>query len=103
MNVAFDPQDIEALTHRLLEVLKPYLSRPGKPHQEDDILDVQGLCGYLKVTPKWVYDQTHLKSIPSIKLSNKVLRFRRSEIDKWLANLKTPAIDQPTSKFRLLK
>ncbi len=83
------------------EELKSYLS--GKGQDEDLVLDVAGLCDYLKVTPKWVYEQTHLKAIPQIKLSGKTLRFKKKDIDRWIERLKTPAITEPTGKVRLFK
>jgi len=52
MKTSFEPEDLETLTIRVLESLKPYLMRLGKDRQEDGILDVQGLCDYLKVAPK---------------------------------------------------
>ncbi|MBA4419050.1 MAG: hypothetical protein C0392_14270, partial [Syntrophus sp. (in: bacteria)] len=81
----------------------PYLFKTGKDRQEDAVFDVRGLCDYLKVTPKWVYEQTHIKAIPYFKLTNKALRFKRSDIDKWMEKLRTPAITEPTGKLRMLR
>lgn len=103
MKIELEQPDIQAIAEKVLDTLKPYLSRSGKEQPQDDILDVQGLCLYLKVTAKWVYEQTHLKTIPHYKLTGKALRFKRSEIDKWMVGLKTPAISEPTGKMRLLK
>jgi excisionase family DNA binding protein len=101
MNAELEPQDIQAIAEKVLELLKPYLVTNTKREQDDTIFDVPGLCEYLKVTPKWVYEQTHLKAIPYYKLSNKALRFKRSEVDKWMERLRTPAIAEPTSKFKV--
>jgi hypothetical protein len=43
-----------------------------------------------------------LKEIPFYKLSNKQLRFRKRDIDKWLDSLKTPALNRFTGKMKLL-
>ena len=71
-----EPEDLQPfkdiLREAVREELKSYLS--GRAQDEDIILDVAGLCDYLKVTSKWVYEQTHLKSIPHIKLAGKTLR-----------------------------
>jgi excisionase family DNA binding protein len=103
VKIELEETDIQTIADKVLDTLKPYLSRIGKEQPQYDILDVQGLCSYLKVAPKWVYEQTHLKAIPHYKLTGKALRFRRTEIDKWLANLKNPALTEPTGKFKLLK
>src|SRR5208337_2265060 len=91
----------EILREAVREEMKSYLSSRGQ--DEDIILDVPGLCEYLKVTSKWVYEQTHLKTIPHIKLSGKVLRFKKRDIDKWIEKLRTPAITEPTGKIKLLR
>jgi excisionase family DNA binding protein len=102
MKTELEPQDIEVIAGKVIEKLKPLLSN-NKHEAEDVILNVQELALYLKVTPKWVYEQTHLKTIPHLKLSNKQLRFKRKDIDKWLDTLKTPSTGEPTGKLRLLR
>ena len=49
-----------------------------------DLLTLQEVCGLLKVSKAYIYSLTHLKKIPHIKMSG-LLRFRRSDIDDWLA------------------
>lgn len=39
---------------------------------------------FLNVSPKTIYDWVHKREIPFHKLK-RLLRFRRSEIEKWLA------------------
>lgn len=103
MKTELEPQDIEAIGQRLLELLRPFISNNGRHETGDTILDIRGLAEYLKVKPKWIYEQTHLKTIPHHKLTNKQLRFRKKDIDKWLDTLKNPATSEPTGKLRLLK
>lgn len=103
MKIELEAQDIQGIAEKVLDILKPYLTGATRPLQEDTVFDVPGLCEYLHVTPKWVYEQTHLKAIPHIKLGNKQLRFRKKDIDKWVDSLRTPAITEPTGKFKLLK
>ena len=103
MRIDLESQDIQQITERVVEALKPYLAGVTRPPEEDTIFDVQELCGYLKVTRKWVHERTHFKEIPYYKLSNKQLRFRKRDIDKWLLSLKTPAINQFSGKMELLK
>lgn len=103
MKTEFEPEDIRTITERVVEMLKPHLLRSRREERDDIVLDMAGLCDYLKVTPKWVYEQTHLKAIPYMKLGNKQLRFRKRKIDEWLDTLGTPAIAEPDRKLRLLK
>ena len=89
-----EPVDIEAIAQRVAEILKPVLARNGRVDTEDIIFDVQTLSEYLKVSTKWIYERTHLKEIPYIKIGRQ-LRFNRKEIDKWLQVGKVPAVDTP--------
>lgn len=103
MKIELEAQDIQTIAEKVLDTLKPYLSGVGKDKQEDAVFDVPGLCDYLHISPKWIHERTHLKEIPFFKLSNKQLRFRKRDIDKWLESLKTPAMSQFTGKMKLLK
>jgi len=96
------PELIDLIVNKLLEGLKPLLSKTDK--SEDDIIfDVIGLSKYLGVTSKWIYEQTCLKTIPYLKLNNKRLRFKKKDIDKWLDIHKIPAVSELRGKFRLIK
>jgi excisionase family DNA binding protein len=92
MKIALDQEDIEAIAQRVVEILKPYVAQNGKVEAVDTILDVPGLAGYLKVSTKWIYERTHLKEIPYIKVGGQ-LRFSRKDIDKWLLAGKIPAVN----------
>lgn len=94
MKTQFEPEDLQGIVSAIIEGLKPFLPGKGENRAEDIMLDVPGLCEYLHVTPKWIHERTHLKEIPYYKLSNKQLRFRKKDIDKWLDSLKTPAISE---------
>lgn len=97
MKIELETQDIEIIAQRVVELLKPLLASNGK--QDDEILDLKGLCSYLHVSEKWVYERTHLKEIPHLKI-NGLLRFRKSEIDKWANGFKCPTVN---SLKRILK
>jgi excisionase family DNA binding protein len=98
MKLELQTEDLDLIARRTVDLLRPYLQ--GK--QQEDILDVQGLCDYLKVSTKWVYEQTHLRTIPFLKLGNKQLRFKKSQIDAWLTGLRSPAAGEPTGKDKLI-
>jgi len=93
VKIDLEPLDVQTIAEKVVDLLKPHLSR-REERQQDIIFDVPGLCEYLHVTAKWVHERTHLKEIPYYKLSNKQLRFRKKDIDKWLESLKAPAVNE---------
>jgi len=72
-------------------MLKPVVSGNGKHEAEDIIFDVKGLQAYLKVSKKWIYERTHLKEIPHLKINGQ-LRFKKKDVDKWLNNYHVVAV-----------
>lgn len=99
----FEDHDIQAIVLAVIEGLKPYLSCRGDGRIDDTILDVPGLCEYLHVTPKWIHERTHLKEIPYYKLSNKQLRFRKKDIDRWLESLRTTDINEYKGRLKVVQ
>jgi excisionase family DNA binding protein len=81
MRIEFETQDIESIVEKIIDGLKPVLALKEKT--DDMIFDVEGLAGYLKVSPNWIYGRTYMKNIPHIKVG-KYLRFSKRDIDKWL-------------------
>ena len=51
----------------------------------DPLLTVKELCDFLKKPRSWVYQMSHRKRIPCIKLQGS-LRFRYTDIETWLKN-----------------
>lgn len=94
MKTELEHIDIEAIALRVLELLKPLLSGSGRHEPEDVIFDVKGLADYLKVSSQWLYERTHLKEIPHIKIGGQ-LRFKKRDIDKWLASFNVPSVNTP--------
>jgi excisionase family DNA binding protein len=92
MKSTLEPDDIQIIVDNIFNKLKPHLS--NKPIQSDNLMDIDELCDYLKVSKQWVYERTHLKQIHYIKLSNKELRFSKKEIDRWLDSLSTPQVNE---------
>jgi excisionase family DNA binding protein len=93
MKTELEPQDIKAIVEELIESLKPVLSSNGGNgrHEDDGIFDVKELADYLSVSPSWIYNRTHLKEIPHLKIDGQ-LRFRKRDIDKWLNAYNVPAV-----------
>jgi len=98
MKTQLEPEDIQAITDGLYSKLKPLISTSTS--QAHDLMDIKELCDYLKVTRQWVHERTHLKEIPYIKLSNKQLRFRKRDIDRWLDSLQVPVITAYKGKLQ---
>jgi len=49
----------------------------------EKLLTIQEICELLRVPKSYVYNLTHSKRIPHIKI-NGHLRFRQSHIENWL-------------------
>jgi excisionase family DNA binding protein len=47
------------------------------------LLTVEEIAEYLQVMPSTIYQWTHQRFIPHVKLGNRV-RFRMSQVDRWI-------------------
>ncbi len=70
--------------------------------QNDVVFTVDSLAQYLAVSKQWVYERVHLNEIPFSKMG-KLLRFQKSEIDKWLTSIRTPAVNHISSQLEIVK
>jgi excisionase family DNA binding protein len=52
-------------------------------HRENDILTIEEVATYLRLTPQTIYKWAQEKRIPAVKLG-KEWRFRKTIIDCWL-------------------
>jgi len=96
VELKFSEAELETLAYLLAEKVISRLNTPGNKKVEDILYDVQGLSQYLHVSIKWIYERTHLKEIPYIKIKGHLL-FRKRDIDRWLDSHKTPAARLPTN------
>jgi excisionase family DNA binding protein len=87
MLTKFEQSDIQLLAKELLRELMPILKGSEKPSGKEVVFDVKQLSEYLNVPDTWVYRQTCDHNIPYYKLG-RYLRFKKSEIDKWLEEKK---------------
>ncbi len=90
LKVSLSQEDKEAISQALFEKLKPYLLT-GK--EEDAILDKQALAEYLKISVAQINRLVSNNEIPFIKLRDgkaSAVRFRKRDIDRWLARKTTP-------------
>jgi excisionase family DNA binding protein len=84
MKIELERHDIEHLSNKVAEIVFEKLKDHSlSKREEDTLLTVDELAGYLKVKKTWIYQRVHAKEIPYHKVGNK-LRFRKSEIDNDL-------------------
>lgn len=57
---------------------------------ELQLLDADDVCALLKVKKDWLYDQVQADRFPHLRLGNRQLRFRPTEIQDYLAGTWTP-------------
>lgn len=70
------------------QISTPPAPRPTIEEQVDCLFNVAGLAKYLGVVESWIYQATAKGStanLPFIKVGGHFLRFRKSSIDRWLA------------------
>ena len=80
-----EPEDIAAIADAVAKRLKGKV-KPGR--DDDQWFDVDGLCDYLKVGRDWIY--AHQRELPRHRVSGRLIRYRKSEIDRWLKKKRVP-------------
>lgn len=86
MKIELDEHDAQKIAIQVAALLKGQFE--GKA-ELTDVMDVETLASYLRVKADWLYKQVQYKSIPHFK-AGKLVRFRRSEIDAWIAKRSLP-------------
>jgi excisionase family DNA binding protein len=68
--------------------------RPSNSASASDLMTVEETAAYLRVSVSQLYDLTRERGttrakrpIPTIRFGTRSLRFRRSSLDRWLAEL----------------
>lgn len=96
----FPPEFVSAVAQEVAATLRPLLvSREKEP---DAILSPAQLAVLLGVPKGWVYEATAQKTIPYFK-AGKYLRFRKSDVDKWIAANAVPVSRPPFRPLRAVK
>jgi len=87
------PELVGAIADAVMARLKPILTGlQTNPSQADDLMGVAELGKYLGgVSRDWIYQRTAGNEIPFVKVG-RMIKFRRSDIDRWLAKQSTPAV-----------
>ena len=88
MKIALESSDLDIISARVAEALKPLLAGRGES-AGDTIFDKKGLSEYLKVDVSWIDKNLH--ELPHFK-AGKYVRFKQSRIDRWIeARMTTPS------------
>ena len=53
---------------------------------EATLLDINQVAEYLNVSPRTVRRLMKVKNLPHLKVGSKLVRYNKSQIDKWLIN-----------------
>jgi excisionase family DNA binding protein len=100
MKLELESHDAQAIAQMVAELLKRDLAGIGTT--PSDIMDVESLADYLKVSKDWVYKQVQYKTIPHFK-AGKFPRFKRREVDDWIKQQSTPATKPAYPKLKAYK
>ena len=83
---------VAAVAEAVAQKLRPMLKGTTAPSVEGDgLLDVGELSTFLGASTDWIYQRTAKNEIPFVKVG-RLLKFRRSEIDRWLSAHSVPAV-----------
>lgn len=83
----------QAIAEAVVARLRPMMtgSQTQAP-QMDDLIGVTELGKYLGgVSKDWIYQRTAGNEIPFVKVG-RMIKFRRSDIDRWLSTRSVPAV-----------
>jgi excisionase family DNA binding protein len=91
--ISIPPELVSAIVDDVVARLKPILTGlQTNPSQADDLMGVAELGKYLGgVSKDWIYQRTAGNEIPFVKVG-RMIKFRRLDIDRWLAKQSTPAV-----------
>lgn len=101
MKIEIEQEDIKAIALEVTEMLKPLLIRHIQK-EDETFLTVKDLQMYLKVSQQWIYERTHLKGIPHVKIDGQ-LRFRKKDIDKWVGAYQVPSVQTTDTISKAIK
>lgn len=96
--------DLESLTEEITAKIVKALQRQHTncKAQDDQLFTVKSLAEYLAVSDQWVYERIQRHEIPVLKVG-KFPRFKKSDIEKWLDTLKTPAMNVLSSRLKITR
>ena len=94
MKLELDTEQLrQDIVNDVVEALKPLLADAKR--EDDHLMDIGACASYLLVERQWLYKVRNNLQIPFVKVG-KFLRFRKSEIDKWLQKNSTRQVNECT-------
>jgi excisionase family DNA binding protein len=66
--------------------------------RDDDLADVNEIAEFLHLSPGTVYHLISQERIPFVRLSARCVRFRRSDVEAWIAEKCVPPVASDTEK-----
>ena len=102
MRIEMEQVDVRAIAKEVHDLLLPQLMALQNGKAEESIMGVAELAEYLGMSEKWIYDQTGGKRIPYFKLGS-ILKFKKTDIDKWVRTFNVPAVANPTAMKRVIR
>jgi excisionase family DNA binding protein len=97
MKTQLEPQDIDSIAQRVVELLKPYLlardetkTAPAPPQPRGHYMTVSQLTEYLQVSRGTIHNWIYQRKIPYSKIGRRV-RFKREDIVRWCEDKKVEA------------
>lgn len=93
LTINLTDQDKNEISQAVVAALRPLVTAKENP---ETIFTVESLAEYLSVSKKWVYERVQFKEIPFAKTGG-FLRFKKSDVDRWLDSHKTPAVHPLTT------
>ena len=86
------PELVSAIAEEVVARLRPLLAARKEAAGVEVLMGVAELGKYLgSVSRDWIYQRTAGNEIPFVKVG-RFVKFRRSDIDRWLAKQSVPAV-----------
>lgn len=85
MKIELEKEDLELIAQSVFQKLSPLLKTLKKEKQDimENMMTVEEAAKYLGVNNSFIRKKVQTSEIPYFKVG-KYLRFRKSEMDKWL-------------------
>ncbi len=84
MKIELESSDIERIVKSVVDQITPLLRHNPKSN-DNELMTVDQVASYLKVTKSFVYERVHKREIPFRKVG-KFPRFLKKHIDLWSLN-----------------
>jgi excisionase family DNA binding protein len=94
MKIELEKEDLRSISKEIMDDVRRVLASERTEHH-DILFTVDSLAEYLQLSKQWIYERVHFKEIPYVKIG-KFLRFKKSQIDKWLNGFAVPSTSLPS-------